>query len=54
MMRVRIRREPEPGSWATRRAYTNPSEYKYYTYQLLRTRLREYALRKCVAKWERG
>lgn len=45
---IHVLRTPEPGSWTLRKAYTNPKEYKYYTYQLLQRRIREHIKRTVI------
>jgi hypothetical protein len=45
MESVKVLYAPERGSWSATRAYSNPGEYRYFSYKLLQLRLREHALR---------
>lgn len=43
--------EPEPGSWTPKKAYTNPKEYNYYTYKLIKSRTAQLARERCMSKF---
>lgn len=43
--------EPEPGSWTPKKAYTNPKEYNYYTFKLIKSRTVQLAQERCMSKF---